>query len=366
MNVPLVDLKAQYAGIKPEIDAAIARVLDTTAFAGGPEVEAFERAFAEFCGRKHCIGVSSGTSALELLLRAYGIGPGDEIITSANTFFATAEAASIIGIRPVFTDVEEGTAQMDPQSLERAITPNTKAILPVHLYGQPCAMEPILEIAQRHKLPVIEDCAQAHGARLNGKMVGSFGAAAAYSFYPGKNLGAYGEAGAIVTDDATIAEFCRVFRDHGSAVKYEHTMIGRNDRMDGLQGAILSAKLPHLPSWNSARRRIAERYRELLQNDDRIRMFADYPGAESVYHLFVVRVPSRDAVRKKLNEAGIGAGIHYPIPLHLQKCYKDLGYASGDFPVTERLAQEILSLPIYPEMSDGQIEYVVRTLKEAL
>ncbi len=366
MNVPLVDLKAQYAAIKPDIDGAIARVLANTAFAGGPEVEAFEKAFAAYTGRKHCIGVSSGTSAIEIVLRAYGLHAGEEILTVPNTFFATAEGGSIFGVRPVFVDCDEATALIDASKIEQAITPQTKAILPVHLYGQACAMDTIMAIAKKHGLRVIEDCAQAHGAHVGGKMAGSFGDAATYSFYPGKNLGAYGEAGAITTDDDAVAAYCRLFREHGSATKYEHKIIGRNDRMDGLQGAILAAKLPHLPAWNTARRRIAQRYRELLKDEPRVRMFSEVPGAEGVYHLFVVRVANRDAVRTKLNAAGVGAGIHYPLPLHLQECYKDLGHKLGDFPVTERLAHEILSLPIYPEMSDEQIEFVVRTLQESL
>ncbi len=364
--VPLVDLHAQYRSIQSAIDEAVARVLRTTAFAGGPEVEAFERAFAEYCGAKHCIGVSSGTSALEIVFRAMGLKEGDEILTVPNTFFATTEAASILGVTPVFVDVDEATGLMDPALVEAALTPKTKAIVPVHLYGQPADMDPILEIAARHGLPVVEDSAQAHGATYKGKRAGSFGIAAGFSFYPGKNLGAYGEAGGIVTNDDGIAAFARMFREHGSVTKYEHRIVGRNDRMDGLQGAVLGAKLPHLDAWTAARRRLAARYRELLADEPGVRIIAERPETAGVYHLFVVRVADRDRVRAKLNANGIGAGIHYPLPLHLQECYADLGLKRGAFPVTERLAGEILSLPLYPEMTDAQQDRVVAELKRAL
>lgn len=366
MHIPLVDLHAQYASIKPEIDAAIERVLASCAFAGGPEVEAFEQAFARYCDTKNCIAVSSGTSALELIFRACGITPGDEVIMPANTFFATAEALSILGGIPVFVDVEEDTALIDPGNIEAAITPKTKAIVPVHLYGQPAKMDAIMAIAKKHNLLVIEDCAQAHGARFRGKTVGTFGIAAGFSFYPGKNLGAYGEAGGIVTNDDAIADYCRVFRDHGSRTKYEHIMVGRNDRMDGIQGAILGVKLRHLDTWNTKRRAIAAQFRKLLKDESRIHIFADNADADPVYHLFVVRVHDRDRIRTELNNRGIGAGVHYPSPLHLQKAYENLGYKSGDFPVAEALANEILSLPLYPEMSEKQVEFVAGTLREVL
>ena len=366
--IPLVDLRAQYLSIQGDIDSAMNRVLLSTAFAGGPEVEMFEHAFAAYCGRTHCLGLSSGTAAIELLLRAYGIGAGDEVITVPNTFFATAEAVSMTGALPVFVDIDEETALMNPALLEAAITPKTKAIIPVHLYGQSAPMDAIMEIARRHGLRVIEDCAQAHGAEWKGQRAGTFGDAASFSFYPGKNLGAYGEAGAITTDDGTVAEFVRLFREHGSETKYAHRIIGRNERMDGLQGAVLGAKLPYLDRWNEARRAHATRYREVLSDEPRIRYIETHPDALHAQHLMVIRIPApdRDRVRTHLNDAGIGAGIHYPIPLHLQECYRDLGHKPGDFPVAERLAHEILSLPLYPEMTEEQIGRVVGTLREAL
>ncbi len=365
-SVPLVDLRAQYLSIREDMDEAVQRVLHSCAFAGGPEVALFERAFATYCGTKHCIGVSSGTSALEIIFRAMGMEEGDEIITVPNTFFATAEGASILGVKPVFVDAEEDTALMDVSRVEAAITPKTKAIVPVHLYGQPADMDALLEISRRTGVPIVEDCAQAHGARYKGKRVGAFGIAAAFSFYPGKNLGAYGEAGGIVTSDASIDAFSRMFREHGSVTKYEHKIIARNDRLDGIQGAVLGAKLPHLEGWNASRRRLAARYRELLADEPRVRIVSERADREGVYHLFVVRVADRDRVRKSLNDAGVGAGIHYPVPLHLQECYRDLGHREGDFPATERLAKEILSLPLYPELTDEQVQYVVKTLKTAL
>ncbi len=366
MRVPLVDLQAQYASIKPDMDAAVMRVLHSCAFASGPEVEAFEQTFARFCGKKHCIGVSSGTSAIEIVARALGIGPGDEVIIPGNTFFATAEAISILGARPVFADVDEATALIDPAAIERTITSKTKLVIPVHLYGQMADMPAIMRIAEKLELKVIEDCAQAHGAMLGGKGAGSFGDAATYSFYPGKNLGAYGEAGAVVTDDASITTFARLFRDHGSPVKYEHAIVGRNDRMDGLQGAVLAAKLPHLERWNEQRRAHAKMYRNLLGNHPRIRIVEELPGAQPVYHLFVVRVPQRDRVRTIVNENGIGASVHYPIALHLQEVYASLGYRRGDLPHCEKLCDEILSLPLYPELTAEQIGFVADTLIRTL
>lgn len=366
MKVPLVDLQAQYLSIQPAMDAAIGRVLRSCAFAGGPEVRAFEEAFAAYCGRTHCVCVSSGTSAIEIAARALGIGEGDEVIVPANTFFATAEAVSIMGATPVFVDVDEETALLDPALLEAAITPKTKLLIPVHLYGQMADMPAIMQIADAHGIAVIEDCAQAHGASAEGAPVGSFGQAGAYSFYPGKNLGAYGEAGAVVTDDPAIAEYARLFREHGSPVKYFHRIVGRNDRMDGLQGAVLGAKLPHLEAWNAARRQHVALYRSLLQDDARIRIVAERPGSLPVYHLFVVRVPERDRVLKALHDAGIGAGVHYPLPLHLQDVYAPLGYCKGSMPRSERLAGEILSLPLFPEMTDEQIRFGCETLLKTL
>jgi dTDP-4-amino-4,6-dideoxygalactose transaminase len=366
MAIPLVDLRAQYETIRPEIDAAIARVLASTAFTASPETAAFEQAFADYCGARHCIGVSSGTAALEIILRAYGIGAGDEVIVPSHTFSATAAAVALTGAQPVFVDVDAETALMDPALADAAVTPRTKAIIPVDLYGQIADMDPILAIARKRKLKVIEDACQAHGAVYKGKRAGSLADAAAFSFYPGKNLGAYGEAGAIVTDDADVDTFARLFREHGSPVKYEHKIVGRNDRMDGIQGAVLAAKLPHLDAWNAARRSHAARYRLLLGNDPRIRFVAERGDGEHVYHLCVIRIADRDRVRAILNAADIGAGIHYPGPLHLQETYRGLGYAPGTFPHTEALAREILSLPLYPEMTGEQIEEVARAVLAAL
>ncbi len=366
MSVPFIDLQAQYAALREEIDGAIQRVIRSCAFSGGPEVAAFEQAFARYCGVQHCAGVSSGTAALELLLRAYGIGPGDEVITTANTFFATAEAISLAGARPVFVDVEEETALLDPSLLEAAISPRTRAVIPVHLYGQPADMDAIRRIAGEHRLIVIEDSCQAHGARHRGKRAGALGDAAAFSFYPGKNLGAYGEAGAVTTDDAAIAERVQLLRDHGSRKKYEHEVVGRNDRMDGIQGAILAAKLPHLDDWNRLRRGHVERYRSLLGKNPAIRFFAEKDGRESAHHLFVIRVPERDRVQAELRSRGIDTIIHYPFPLHLQRAYRELGHREGDFPVTERLAREILSLPLFPELTEEQIRAVTDTLLEVM
>ncbi len=366
IHVSLLDLKAQYRTIKPEIDAAIQRVVDSCAFAGGPEVEAFERAFAAYCETKYCTGVSNGTSAIELLVRAHGIGEGDEVIVPANTFFATAEGVMLAGARPVFVDAEESTALINPALIEKAITKKTKAIIPVHLYGQPADMDQILDIAKKHNLTVIEDCAQAHGARYNGKRVGSIGHSAAFSFYPGKNLGAYGEAGAIATSDDRVLEFVGLYRDHGSPSKYEHVMVGTNARLDGIQAAVLGVKLKHLDGWNEKRRALASHYRAMLQRDERIRAIEEHKHGEPVYHLFVVRVANRDDVLRKLKDAGIGASIHYPHALHLLPATKGLGYKRGDFPVAEALCSSILSLPFYPEMTGEQVEYVVSGLKKAM
>jgi dTDP-4-amino-4,6-dideoxygalactose transaminase len=352
MRVPLVDLHAQYASIKDEIDAAIGRTIDSAAFILGPEVEAFESEFAAFCEAGHCVACGNGTDALELVFKAFGIGPGDEVITVAHTFIATTEAISAVGARPVFVDVRPDTLLMNVGLIEQAITARTKAVLPVHLYGQPVDMDPLLVLARRHGLKVIEDAAQAHGARYGGRSAGTLGDAATFSFYPGKNLGAYGDAGAVVTNQTAIAEFIRKARNHGRAQKYEHDFEGRNSRMDGLQGAVLRVKLRHLDAWNRRRRELAS----LLDRSfagTRIRPVAAAPVAEPVYHLYVVRVPRRDEVAAELRRRGIEAGIHYPLSLHLQKAYSYLGVSGGSLPVTEQAAGEVLSLPLYPEMSDG-------------
>jgi len=363
MQVPFLDLKAQYRSIKEEIDAAMQAVVDQTAFAGGPFVARFEEAFAAFCGCKYAVGTGSGTDALWMALIAAGVGPGDEVITVPDTFMATAEAISFCGAKPVFVDVVESTCNMDPEKLEGAITARTKAIIPVHLFGQPADMDPILEIARRHGLLVIEDACQAHGAQYKGKMAGSIGDAGCFSFYPGKNLGAYGEAGAVVTNSEALAEKMRMFRDHGQAQKYQHSMVGWNARMDGLQGAVLSVKLNHLEDWNNARRQNAQLYSELLQRVKSIVLPTEADYARHVYHIYAVRTPKRDSLMACLAEKGISCGIHYPIPVHLQKAYEDLGLGEGSFPVVERCATEFVSLPMFPELTAEQISFVADEIK---
>ncbi len=365
MTIPLVDLKAQYLSIKDEIDAAIQRVVDSTSFILGPDVRAFEEEFARFCGVQHAVGVDSGTAALHLAFLACGIGPGDEVITTPHTFIATIGMLGRVGARPVFVDIDPQTYNIDPTRIEAAITERTKAIMPVHLYGQPAEMDSILEIADRHGLKVIEDAAQAHGAEYKGRRAGSMGHVAIFSFYPGKNLGAYGDAGALVTNDGEIAEKARLLRNHGRRDKYEHLLQGFNYRIDTLQAAILRAKLAHLEEWNEARRRHAATYRELLSDLDLVLPYE--PGhVRAVYHLLVVRLPERDALREHLRDRGISTGIHYPIPLHLQPAYRHLGYKEGDFPATEECARQVLSLPMYPELTPTQVEEVARAIKEFL
>ncbi|NOX62530.1 MAG: DegT/DnrJ/EryC1/StrS family aminotransferase [Chloroflexi bacterium] len=365
MNIPLVDLKAQYQSIKPEIDAAIQRVVDNTAFIMGREVADFEQAFAEYCGVRHAIGVSSGTGALFLTLLAYGIGPGDEVITTPFTFFATGEAISQVGARPVFVDIDPVTYNIDPDKIEAAITPFTKAIMPVHLYGQPADMDPIIEIAARHNLPVIEDAAQAHGSLYKGRRAGGLGDAACFSFYPSKNLGCYGDGGAVVTNDDNVAERVRLLRDHGRVSKYEHAILGYGHRLDGIQAAVLSVKLPHLDAWNEGRRQRAARYKALLA-DSAVITPQHLPETTPVYHCYVVRTPHRDAVVERLRAANIGVGVHYPIPLHLQPAYRFLELERGSFPIAEQMSNEVLTLPIYAEMTDEQQDYVVEKLLEAV
>jgi dTDP-4-amino-4,6-dideoxygalactose transaminase len=365
MKVPLVDLKAQYASIKSEIDEAIGRVVTNTSFILGQEVEAFEKAFAEFCEAKYCVGVASGTAALQLALEASGVGPGDEVITTPHTFIATSEAITRLKARPVFVDIDPLTCLLDAGQIEAAITERTKAILPVHLYGYPADTDAINAIAAKYHLKVIEDAAQAHGARYNGQRVGSQGNVACFSFYPGKNLGAYGDAGAVVTNDPEVAEKVRLLRNHGRKTKYEHLMEGYGERIDALQAAILSVKLRYLEDWNVARRRHAQHYRVLLAGLD-VELPVEKENTQHVYHLFVVRVAQRDAVLEKLKAQGVEAGVHYPIPLHLQPAYQYLGYEKGDFPATEKVAGTVLSLPMYPELADAQIEYVVEALTAAI
>ncbi|MEN6337225.1 MAG: DegT/DnrJ/EryC1/StrS family aminotransferase [Phycisphaerales bacterium] len=356
--VPLLDLRAQYTTIREDVVSALLRVLDSTAFAGGPFVADFEKEFASYCGCEFTAGVSNGTSALWLSLLALGVGAGDEVITVPNTFIATAEAISFCGATPVFVDVDPDTYTMNPDLLEAAITPWTKAIIPVHLYGQPADMDPILEIARRHGLYVVEDACQAHGALYKGRRAGTIGDAGCFSFYPGKNLGAYGEAGAVVTNDAKLAEKIRILRDHGQTEKYKHLMIGWNDRMDGFQGAILSIKLKHLDKWNNARREHAGLYNSLLEGVEGVVPPREAAYARHIYHVYAIRVPRRDEMIAALREKDIWCGIHYPIPIHLQKAYEPLGYRKGSFPVAERCAEEYLSLPMFPELTTEQIESV--------
>jgi dTDP-4-amino-4,6-dideoxygalactose transaminase len=364
MRVPFLDLKAQYASIAEEVHGAIRAVCEKTAFAGGPFVQRFEEEFAAYCATQHCVGVGSGTEALWLALLALGVGPGDEVITAPNTFIATAEAISFCGARPVFVDVEEGTCTMNPDLLEAAITGRTKAIIPVHLFGQTAEMDPIVEVARKHKLRIIEDACQAHGATYKGRKAGSMGDAGAFSFYPGKNLGAYGEAGAIVTNDPELDKTIRMLRDHGQARKYFHGLIGWNARMDGIQGAVLSVKLRHLDAWNGARRAHAGRYTELLADVPGLVLPVEAPERAHVYHLYPVRVKDRDALIEALAKQEIFCGIHYPVPLHLQEAYRSLGLGPGSYPVAERIAAELVSLPMFPELTEEQIIRVCDAARE--
>jgi dTDP-4-amino-4,6-dideoxygalactose transaminase len=362
-KIPLVDLQAQYAAIQAEIDGAMRRVVESAHFIMGPDVAAFEQEFAAWCGVSECVGVGSGTAALELTLRSLGVGAGDEVITVAHTFIATAEAISAVGATPIFVDIDARTYNLDPVAFEAAITPRTRAMMPVHLYGQPCDMTRICAVAARHGIAVIEDAAQAHGATWAGKPVGAWGVAACFSFYPGKNLGAYGDAGAVVTCNATIARQVRSLRNHGRQSKYLHEQIGYGHRIDTLQAAILRAKLPHLSQWTDARRRLAARYDELLTNSG-VTLPTVAPGANPVWHLYVIRTSQRDDLLHELERNGIGAGVHYPVPLHRQPAYAHLGYAAGSLPVSEAVAQSCLSLPLYPEMSDAQQDRVVETVRQ--
>jgi len=361
MNVSFVDLQFEYQGIKDEIDAAIAGVLNRSDYVLGKTVNEFEAAFANYCEAEHAIGVDSGFSALELILRAYDIGPGDEVITAANTFIATVLAISNCGARPVLVDVDPETYNLNPDLLESAITPATRAIIPVHLYGQPADMDPILSIAQKHGLRVVEDACQAHGARYKGRRTGSLGDAAAFSFYPSKNLGAYGDGGMVVTDDAAVADQVRLLRNVGQSAKYQHQVKGFNHRLDSIQAAVLCVKLPHLDAGNRWRRETAVRYNRLLANSS-VMTPAAADWAEHVYHLYVIQADNRDQLQAHLAKAGIATGIHYPIPIHLQPAYADLAHEPGSFPVTERSAQRILSLPMYPGITPEAVEYTVNTI----
>ena len=358
MKVPYLDLKAQYEPIRGEIADAIQQVLDRTAFAGGPFVAQFEKEFAVFCGTRFSTGVGSGTDALWMALLGLGIGSGDEVITVPDTFIATAEAISWCGAKPVFVDVDPVTYNMDPSRIEGAITPKTRAIIPVHLFGQMADMDPIMEVARKRKLFVIEDASQAHGAEYKGKKAGSMGDAGCFSFYPGKNLGAYGEAGAVVTNNEELDKKMRMLRDHGQAKKYYHSLIGWNARMDGIQGAILSVKLKHLSTWNEGRRRNAAIYDELLKGVKGVTTPKQAGYAKHVYHIYAIRVADRDRLIASLAEKDIHCGIHYPIPLHLLDAYNSLNLGKGSFPVAEKSAAEFVSLPMFPELTRQQIAQV--------
>ncbi|MEO0281640.1 MAG: DegT/DnrJ/EryC1/StrS family aminotransferase [candidate division WOR-3 bacterium] len=364
VKVPFLDLKAQYHSIKDEVDRKLVEVCENTAFSMGPFVEEFEKKFAEYLGVKHFVATSTGTSALHSALLAFGIGNGDEVLVPVNTFTATAEAVVMVGARPVFVDNDPLTYNMDISKIEQLITHKTRAIIPVHLYGQPIDMEKIVEIASKHNLIVIEDCAQAHGAKFKGKMVGTFGHAACFSFYPGKNLGSYGEGGGVATNSDEIAEKIDKIRNHGSKIKYVHEFVGYNYHMHGFQGAVLTIKLKYLDGWNKKRREIAEKYNQKLKEIKDLALPYIQKECEHVFHLYVVRTSYREELKQFLNDNGVGTNIHYPYPLHLQESYKFLGYKQGDFPVAEDYAPKLLSLPMFPEMTDEQVDYVVEKIKE--
>jgi dTDP-4-amino-4,6-dideoxygalactose transaminase len=364
IRVPYLDLKAQYHSIKAEIDEAIARVLDSCQFVLGPEVAQFEKEFAAYCGTSECIALNSGTSALHLALLAAGVGPGDEVITVPFTFVASVATILYAGAKPVLVDIEPRTFNMNPAALDAAISPRTKAIVPVHLYGHPADMDPILEVARKHKLVVIEDAAQAHGARYKGRSAGSIGDIGCFSFYPAKNLGAYGEGGAVTTSNPEYARTIRMLRDWGQDRKYHHLLHGYNYRMEGFQGAILRVKLRHLEGWTETRRAIVKTYNEHLASADVV-WPAEMPWARHVYHLYTLRADNRNALRAALLNAGIQTGIHYSTPVHLQPAYTALGYGPGSFPESEKAAREVLSLPLYPELSDSQIEDVAKAVMQA-
>jgi len=359
-----VDLQGQYQTIAPEINAAIQGVLDRSDYILGDEVRLFEDDFAKYIGAAHALSVGSGLDALELALRAYGIGPGDEVITAANTFIATVLAIIAVGAKPVLAEMDPATYNIAPAAIEAAITSRTRGIMPVHLYGQPADMEPILAIAKKHNLLVIEDAAQAHGAKYAGKRVGAWGHAAAFSFYPGKNLGAYGDGGIITTNDAAIAEKLRYLRNYGQKVKYEHVIAGTNSRLDTIQAAILRVKLRHLDRWNALRNEHAAAYSAALA-DGPFALPKIAANRDHIFHLYVVQIENRAAIQEFLNQRGIATGIHYPIPIHLQEACKPLGYSRGDFPLTEQASARILSLPMFPELTAQQRESVVDALLQS-
>jgi len=365
-KVPFLDLKAHHDPIRAEVMAAMNEVIDVNAFAGGPFVAKFEEDYAKYCTTQYCVGSGNGTDAIWFALLGLGVGPGDEVITVPMTFMATAEAISYAGAKPVFVDIDPATFTMDPSKVEAAITPRTKAIVPVHLFGQCADMDPILAIAKKHNLFVVEDAAQAQGSLYKGRKAGSLGNAGAFSFYPGKNLGAWGEAGGTVTSDPALRDRMIMFREHGQKKKYFHDVIGWNGRMDGIQAAVLRVKLKYLDQANAGRRRAAARYNQLLAGVAGLTLPVEASYAGHIYHVYAVRVANRDAVLKAMGDRGIGCGIHYPVPVHLQNAYAELGHKRGDFPVSEACADSFLSLPMFPELTDAQIDLVVAELKAVL
>ena len=367
MQVPFLDLQTQYQSIKPEVDSAIQEVINSCAFILGPAVKEFENNFAEYIGVNHAIGVDSGTQAIELALRAVGLEPGDEVIAPANTFIASVLPISRLGAKPVLVDINPKTYNIDVEKIEAAITPRTKVILPVHLYGQPVTeMEKLLDIAERHNLTVVEDTAQSHGAKYKGQRAGSFGKVAAFSFYPGKNLGAYGDGGAVVTNDDEIAEKVRQLRNYGQSKKYHHDQLGFNHRLDSIQAAVLNVKLQYLDEWNDGRRKNANLYLKELAATEGVILPHVPSEVEPVWHIFAIRTQKRDGMMAFLKENGISTGIHYPIPIHMQKSYQHLDYEKGDFPITEKIAKELISLPMCAELSEEMVVYVCDKIKEFL
>ncbi|MGP3535756.1 DegT/DnrJ/EryC1/StrS family aminotransferase [Microbacterium sp. RD1] len=366
MRIPLVDVAAQHAELAPELEPLILDVIRSGHLVGGPHVAAFERAYADFVGTAHGLGVANGTDAIEIALRAVGVEAGDEVLVPGNTFIATAEAASRIGARPVPVDVDPVHLLIDPDAVAAAVTPRTSAIVPVHLYGQVAPMEQLTTIAAAHGLPIVEDAAQAQGARRNGRSAGAWGLAAATSLYPGKNLGAYGDAGAITTDDAEVDARMRLAANHGSREKYVHEVVGMNSRLDAVQAAMLTVKLRHLPAWNARRREIAERYDRLIEGGEHLQLPKTMAGNEDAWHLYVIRVDDREGVRAALGRADIEAGVHYPQPWYLSPAYEHLGYRAGTCPVAEDAAARILSLPIHPHLDQAQQERVVDALHQAV
>lgn len=362
MNVPFVDLKAQYRSIKTEIDQAIQGILDRTEFVNGPTVARFEQGFAALHGTKHAVACGNGTQALHLVLWSLGIGAGDEVILPSHTFFATAEAVNLVGATPVFAEVDERTYTLDPAGLDALVTPRTKAVIAVHLYGQAADLPALKAFCDARGLKLIEDCAQSHCAEINGVRIGGVGVASGFSFYPGKNMGAYGEGGAMLTNDDELARKARMLRDHGMSRKYVHEVWGHNYRMEGFQGAILEVKLNHIEAWTDARRRNARLYNEGLANIGPVQTPYERPGGRHVYHLYIVRVPRRAELMEFLSGEGVSTGLHYPVPLHLQPATASLGGKTGDFPLTERICDEILSLPMYPELGPDQIAHVCESI----